>query len=122
MEKIVMLLGLIICIEEVMFFLKHELMDGILNYFVKGKKRIYAASAFKVIIGIILLLAAKGANFPLLIGLFGCLMVIGGGSTFVIGLEKTKNLMNWFLAKDEHFKRGIAVYGFVFGLLLVIGA
>jgi hypothetical protein len=117
-----MILGLIICIVEVMFFLKHELMDGILKLFVQGKKRIYIASAVKILFGLLLLLAVKGSNFPFLIGLFGCLAIVGGGSMFVIGLEKTKALMNWFLAKDEHFKRGLAIYGFVIGLLLVIGA
>lgn len=121
MNKIVMLLGLIICIEEVMFFLKHELMDGILKYFAQGK-RIYAGSVIKIAFGVLLLIASKGANFPFLIMLFGCLAIIGGGAMFVIKLEKAQALMNWFLAKDEHFKRGIAVYGFVVGLLLVIGA
>jgi hypothetical protein len=120
--QLVMILGLIICIVEGMFFLKHELMDGILKLFIQGTKRIYVCSAMKIVIGLLLLLSVKGANFPILIGLFGWLAIIGGGSTFVIGLEKTKTLMNWFLAKDEHFKRGIAIYGFVVGLLLVIGA
>ena len=122
MNQFVMILGLIICIEEVMFFLKYELMDGVLKFFARGKKRIYVASAMKIIVGVIMLMASRGANFPFLIMLLGCLAIIGGGSTFVMGIERAHALMNWFFAKDEHFKRGIAIYGFIVGLLLVIGA
>lgn len=121
MNKLVMLIGLIICIEEVMFFLKYQLMEGIIRWVMVGK-RIYVGAVIKIIFGVILLMASKGANFPFLIMLLGCLTIIGSGATFVMGLDKTKQFMTWILNHDERFKRNLAIYGFVVGLLLVVGA
>ncbi|MFC1809567.1 hypothetical protein ACFL3D_05570 [Candidatus Omnitrophota bacterium] len=121
MNKALMVFGLIICIVEVIFFVKHELMDGMIAYFIQGN-RLYISAGVKGILGIILLVAAGTANVPAIFIALGILTLCGVSTAFIMPREKLVAIMNWFATRSVKFKKGIAIYGFIIGLLLVIGA
>ena len=79
---------------------------------------LYVAAGIRVLLGVALLFAAPTSRAPGLIFLLGVFIVVIGVITPFFGLERFRNLLDWWSAKGSTFIRGWAVLALLFGLSL----
>ena len=79
---------------------------------------LYAAGAFRVLLGLALFFAAPDSRAPDVIRVFGVIIVIGGVATPLIGLERSRKLLEWWAKKGSWFLRFWSVVALGFGLWL----
>jgi hypothetical protein len=79
---------------------------------------LYATAAVRLVFGAALVFAASGSRAPLTIWILGMVIFIAGLILPVVGLERLRRLMDWWLARGPVFARVWGAVALVFGLLL----
>ncbi len=80
---------------------------------------LYFAAAFRFVLGVALLLAARTSRSPQLVYLLGLIILIAGLMTPFFGLERFRRLLDWWSAQGPVFKRIWAGLAFALGAFLV---
>ena len=80
---------------------------------------LYALAAIRLVVGVVLFLAAPGSRQPGVLRILGILIGVAGIITPFVGLDRQRRLLNWWSARGLGFQRGWAAVGFAFGLFLV---
>ena len=79
---------------------------------------LYAAGAFRVVLGIALFLAAPDSRAPDVIRVFGVIIIVGGVATPLVGLERSRKILDWWTQKGSWFIRLWSLVALGFGLWL----
>jgi hypothetical protein len=79
---------------------------------------LYAAAILRVIIGVVLFLAAPTSRFPEVVRILGIIIFVSGLITPLFGFERFRRLLNWWSARGPAFIRVWAGCALAFGLLL----
>jgi len=80
---------------------------------------LYAAAAFRIVLGIALLYAAPVSNMPELIRILGIVILAAGLVLPFIGLTRFHRIVDWWCSQGLTVIRVWAGLVFVFGLFLV---
>lgn len=80
---------------------------------------IYAAAAFRVVVGVVLILAAATSRMPKTVRVLGILILIGGIATPLIGVDRARAVVDWWSALGPLFMRVWAGLAVAFGLFIV---
>jgi hypothetical protein len=80
---------------------------------------LYFASAFRVVLGVLLFLLAPSSKAPDFIRIFGVVAVVAGVVTPLVGLERVGRIMEWWTAKPDAVLRLWAAFALSLGLSLV---
>jgi hypothetical protein len=80
---------------------------------------LYFASAFRVVLGVLLYLLAPSSKAPDFIRIFGVLAVLAGLATPFVGLERIGTMMKWWTAKPGGVLRLWAAFALALGLSLI---
>ena len=79
---------------------------------------LYATAAIRLVLGVALVFAAPGSRAPGFIWVLGIVIFVAGLVTPVVGLERFRHLLDWWLARGPGFARVWGAVAFVLGLLL----
>jgi hypothetical protein len=112
------IIGMIITVAGVVFLLHPKSAKKLLGFWEEGK-RVYGLAAIRLVVGAILLLAARECMVPWLVVVFGALAVIGGVVILAFGVENSKGIIAHWKAKPDNFFRKISFIPLVMGLLLL---
>ena len=77
------------------------------------------AIVVRILLGWILIQYAAYSKFPLVIEIFGWLMILAGLSFLLIGRSRFVRFMNWIIGKLRPFVRLAGVFAMAFGVFLV---
>ena len=80
---------------------------------------VYVAAAIRLAIGLILLMAAAGSRFPIVLRVLGGFAVLGGIATLVIGVAGAQRLAEQMLPYATKAIRGIGTFLMVLGAFVV---
>lgn len=80
---------------------------------------VYVAAAIRLLIGLILLMAAGGSRFPVVLRVFGGLAILGGIATLVIGVAGAQRIADQILPYVTTAIRGIGAFLAVLGAFVV---
>jgi hypothetical protein len=80
---------------------------------------LYAAAAIRLVLGLVLFLAAPGSREPAVLRAVGILIGVGGIITPFVGVDRQRRLLAWWSARGLAFQRAWAAVVFVFGVFLV---
>jgi hypothetical protein len=79
---------------------------------------LYAAAAFRVIFGLVLLLAAPDSRAPELVQIIGIIIVAAGLIAPLMGPERFRRLIAWWSGQNLGFMRAWAGLALVFGIFV----
>ena len=79
---------------------------------------LYFAGAFRVLLGLVLFFAAPDSRAPGALRILGVIIVAGGIATPLIGLERSRKLIDWWAKKGSLFLRFWGGVACGFGLWL----
>jgi hypothetical protein len=83
---------------------------------------LYGAAAFRVIVGLVLILAAPTSRMPRTLRVLGGLIVIGGIATPFIGVERARAMVEWWSALGPVFMRVWAALAVLLGSFIIYAA
>lgn len=121
MLVLVKFIGIFIVSMGITILLSPSTMKKIIIFWKQGK-RLYAAGILRLLIGIILLLAASQCRLVGVVVWLGILTLIGGIIIFALGLQKIKSFLDWWSKKPPLLLRLWGVIALAIGALLIYSA
>jgi hypothetical protein len=79
---------------------------------------LYTAAAFRVLMGVALLLAAPTSRAPGVVRIVGVVILLAGLLTPVVGLERARRIIRWWSRRGPAFMRIWAGLALAFGLTM----
>jgi hypothetical protein len=79
---------------------------------------LYAAGAFRVVLGGALFFAAPSSRAPKVLRILGIIILVAGLFTPLFGVERLHRLIGWWSAQGTVFLRVWAAFALAFGLFL----
>ncbi len=80
---------------------------------------IYLAAAFRIVVGVVLILAAAPSRMPGTMRVLGVFIVIAGLATPLVGVDRARDMVDWWSASGPIFMRAWAAIAVVLGLFIV---
>lgn len=80
---------------------------------------VYVGAGFRIVLGLLLFLAAPGSRAPDTLRILGVVILVVGLATPFFGLERFHRLLEWWAARGPVFIRAWAGLALAFGLFLV---
>jgi hypothetical protein len=107
----IIFIGAIVLVKPAVF--------GVILNFWKKDKNVYLAGVIRLTFGAIFLLAASSCRLPVVITVFGVLMIIGGILIFALGPKRLSAIFDWWQNKPAFIVRLLGFVAFAMGSLIV---
>jgi NAD/NADP transhydrogenase beta subunit len=82
----------------------------------------YLAVAVRLVLGVILIVAAPDCRFPHAVRILGIVSLIAAAATALLGHERLRSFVQWWVGRPAGFIRGWSVVAVAFGCFLVYAA
>jgi hypothetical protein len=79
---------------------------------------LFAAAAFRVVLGVALVVTATGSRTPDALRILGIVIIVSGLVTPFFGVERFGRLLDWWSTRSPAFMRSWAAIALLVGLLL----
>jgi uncharacterized membrane protein YidH (DUF202 family) len=109
--------GILVVAIGGIYFAYPGVIKKLFSWFSQGK-RAYAIGVFRILIALVLLLAASQCRQPAAAVALGIFILLGGILVFAIGTEKLMNLFQWWQGQSDLTLRLIALVTMAFGMLI----
>jgi|SRR5664279_20093 len=80
---------------------------------------LYGVAAFRIGVGVVLLLVAAQSRAPTVLRVFGIVVVLAGVFTFFLGVERSGAILDWWSAQGPLFMRLCLAAPLAMGLFIV---
>lgn len=113
------LVGMIVLTTGVLCLVHPSIIRRLIAFWIY-KDRLYYMGGIRIVIGIILMLAAGSAVVPWIVYLIGVLPIAGGILIFALGLEKNKEMIAVIQSKPNKMFRALSAVPIAVGALLIL--
>ena len=113
------IIGILFVAVGVLIMVRPAVVKKILGVWMEGN-RLYGLAALRIVIGAILLLAARQSTIPWIVAVIGVLPITGGVVILVMGIEKGKKMMEIWQAKPHKMYRQLSIVPIVVGAILIL--
>ncbi len=121
MDTVVKIIGIVINSIATVYLLKPQFMKQIMEFFKQGK-RIYFAALLRLVLAVVFLLAARECDITWVIVLLGILFLISALLIFILGAEKVKSILDWYLKQSLLVLRLFALIALAVGAIIIYAA
>ena len=121
MAVIIKAIGIYIAVMGLVFLLKPGLQRTLTRFFAAGS-RLYLAALVRFVLAVIFLLGAKECDSTVIIATFGIIFLVSGTLIFMLGIEKARSILSWYLEQPILIFRIIATIVLIVGLVIVFSA
>ena len=90
-----------------------------LDRFFQTPAGLYLAAGFRMVMGVVLLMAALASRAPDVLRVIGVVFILAGVITVFLGFERFRGFVDWWSAHGSSFARVWAVVALALGLSLV---
>ena len=111
-------IGIVISALGILFLVLPEKAKLIMNFWKQGS-RIYGAGILRVLFSVVLFLAASQSRAPVITAILGLMFMVSGILVFVMGVEKSKELIQWWEDQPSLIHRLLGLLVLCFGLLVL---
>jgi len=121
MDTVIKIIGTVIVLIGLVFLVKPEIPRWVVGFFVKGR-RLYLAATVRFALAITFFVGARECDVTWLIVVFGLIFLLSGLLIVMLGLEKAKGIINWYLEQPAFMFRVVASIVLCVGLIIVYAA
>ena len=121
METIIKVIGTVVVCIGLVFLIRPEVMRATTRFFSKGS-RLYLAAMVRFALAIVFFSGARHCGRIWVIMLFGLIFLLSGLMIFILGLQKAKVILRWYLEQPKFISRVAAGIVLVVGLIIVYAA
>jgi uncharacterized protein YjeT (DUF2065 family) len=120
-ETIIKVTGTVIVCIGLVFLIRPDIMKATTRFFSKGS-RLYLAGILRFALAILFIMGARYCGRTWIILAFGILFLLSGLLIFMLGLQRAKTIVRWFLEQPKFFSRVAASIVLAVGLIIVYAA
>lgn len=117
MVLLVKLFSIIVMLYGTLLILRPSILKKVVGY-VKEKNRVSAIGAVRIVVGIILIVAASYCSIPWIVRLFGGLALLGGILVFLLKKNFQAQVIGWLESRKT--KHVITLGGVVLALGIIL--
>lgn len=121
MDIVVQCVGVAILLLGIVYLLKPNTVKWLMRFFREGR-RMYFAGVLRLALAVIFLLAASECDIRWVIVMFGIIFLISGVLIFVMGPERIRSLLDWYLKRTVFIFRVIALCVITVGAVIIYSA
>jgi len=121
MDWVIKVIGIVFVLIAILYFLKPEIMKGLMHFFKSGN-RMYFAGLIRFVLAIVFLLAARDCRSFRVIFAFGILFLISGLLIFVLGPKRLRVMLEWWEKQSTVFLRVLALVTLAVGVVVIVFA
>lgn len=121
MDIVIKIVGLVIAAVGIVYIIKPNVMNRIIEFFKKGK-RLYIAAPVRLTFAVVFLLGARECKYFWVIFAFGILFLISGMLVLVLGPKKLTPMLEWWLKQPTLLLRLMAFIAVAIGVVIIISA
>jgi uncharacterized protein YjeT (DUF2065 family) len=121
MEIVIRGIGTVIACIGLVFLVRPEILRAVMRFFSKGS-RLYLAAIVRFSLAIIFIMGARHCGIKWVIVMFGLIFLLSGLLIFIMGLQKAKVILRWYLEQPEFISRIVAGIVLAVGLIIVYAA
>jgi uncharacterized protein YjeT (DUF2065 family) len=121
METIIKVIGTIIVCIGLVFFIWPAIQKATVLFFSKGS-RLYLAAMVRFALAIIFIMGARHCGRTWIIVMFGLIFLLSGLLIFMLGLQKSKGIIRWYMEQPKFIFRIVAGIVLAVGLIIVYAA
>lgn len=122
MYQFVKLIGIVVLVFSAAYLVKPSLAKNLMNFAKKGKRQ-YFFGALNVVLGVLLIMAARECAVAWFVALFGVIGLAKGVMLLVYAAtKKPLPLMEYFLKSPSEKLRLFGFLGIVLGIALIYSA
>ena len=118
MATIIKIIGILIVLMAILYLIKPDVIKWLFEFVKKGK-RIYFVALIRFALAIVFLLGAHDCRFPKVIAAFGILFIISGSLILILGAEKIRTMLEWYLKQSALFLRILALIALAIGAIII---
>ena len=118
MATVIKIIGILIILMAILYLIKPDALKWLINFIKKGK-RIYFIALLRFALAVLFLLAARDCYIPAGIIAFGILFIISGSLILILGAEKIRTILEWYLKQSALFLRILALIALAIGALII---
>jgi hypothetical protein len=118
MSAIVVMVGLLILLLSISIFISPAKLKRLLRIFME-RRWWHFASAIRIVIGILFLVAAPDTHAPSVVRALGIMFILAGAAIPIMGVARIERLVHWWLARSESTFRLWAIAAAGFGMLIM---
>jgi uncharacterized protein YjeT (DUF2065 family) len=121
MNIVIRIIGTFIVCMGLVYLIKPEVIKAIISFFSKGV-RLYFAALVRFALAIIFFMGAKECKTTWIIVTFGIIFLLSGLLIFMLGLERARGILKWYLEQPSFILRTLAIVVLSVGLIIVYAA
>ena len=121
MDTVVQCVGIVVLLLGIVYLLKPDVVKWLMRFFRQGR-RIYFAAVIRLALAVVFLLAASECDIRWVIVTFGIIFLISGVLIFVMGTERIRLLLDWYLKQSAFIFRIIALLVMAVGAIIIYSA
>ncbi|MFH1370058.1 MAG: hypothetical protein ABII09_02050 [Planctomycetota bacterium] len=121
MNTVIKAIGTFIAGMGLVYLIRPDVIRKIMQFFSKGS-RLYLAAVARFVLAIVFFLGARECKVTWLIVTFGVIFLMSGLLIFMLGLEKARGIINWYLEQTNLIFRFLAIIVLGVGLIIVYAA
>lgn len=119
MALIVSALGALVAGLGVMGVVRPARLMRLVTSVFRTNRGIYFAVGLRLVFGIVLIVAASDCHFTVAVRILGIVAIAAAVIMLLLGVERVRRLIIWWLTRAEGFIRAWAFVAVAFGLFLV---
>jgi hypothetical protein len=121
MDIVIKIVGLVIAAVGIVYIIKPNVMNRIIEFFKKGK-HLYIAAPVRLAFAVVFLVGARECRYSWVIFAFGILFLITGILVLVLGPKKLTPILEWWLKQPILLLRLMALIAVAIGIVIIISA
>ncbi len=118
MNIIIFLVGVIISLMSLLFIFVPSYFKKFFERYLDKGWMLWAV-VFRLVIGVLFVLSSKDTRYPHFIFWLGIVTLLSGITLPIIGQERIKKIINWWLDKPTIVQILWALIAFIFGLFII---
>jgi uncharacterized protein YjeT (DUF2065 family) len=121
METVIKIIGTVIVCIGLVYFIRPEIMIATTRFFSKGS-RLYIAAMVRFALAVVFIMGARHCGRTWIIVMFGLIFLLSGLLIFMLGLQKAKGILRWYMEQPKFISRITSGIVLVIGLIIVYAA
>ena len=121
MSTVIKVIGTVIVCIGLVYLVKPAVLKATMRFFSKGS-RMYLAALVRFALAIVFFMGARHCGIRWIIVMFGLIFLLSGLLIFMLGLNKAKDIIRWYLEQPLVLLRIVAVIVLAVGLIIVYAA
>jgi hypothetical protein len=118
MTVLVVIFGALIAALGAAGVVSPRVLIGLVDSVWRGSRGIYGVVAVRLVLGVVLVVAAPDCRFPEIVRILGLLSLVSAVVLPLLGRERLRRLVEWWISRPGGFIRAWSLVAVAFGVFL----